>query len=285
MQRRASKMRMKRGRTARLELVPLVLGALALASCAQPASGLECCGRTSSALGGTQDEVGPVTCHVLSPSFGRSPLALVAVDLDGGVVTEVAHWNAPDDTLFLVEGMTYDGKQLVAAAYDGSGFSWYGLDPKHGRVLFVGASESTLESAAWTGSDWLAPLPQWGGFGRYPTLEALVAGKPRCQVPGMDESRFTVSGGLIYGTSSSGEVVSIRNLGTGALVRTLNIAPERSSVRGLSVAGGAVHVLWGPVDSTPTLTSFDLLTGAPLSRWSIPGALSSGLFCSTRPLY
>lgn len=279
----ASKKRTKRGR---LALMPLLVGALALASCAKSAPGLEWCGATPSQPGGgTQDDVGPVTCHVLSPSFGRSPLALVAVDLTSGGLTEVAHWNAPGDSIFLVDGMTYDGKQLVAAAYDGSGFSWFGLDPKHGRVLFLGASETRLESAAWTGSDWLAPLPEWGGMGRYPSLEALVDGKPRCQIPGVGETRFTVSGGLFYGTSSSGEAVSIRELGTGALVRTQSITPERTSVRGLSVAGGAVHVLWGPENSAPTLTSFDLHTGAPLGRWSIPGALSSGLFCSTRALY
>lgn len=229
------------------------------------------------------EEVGPVTCYALSPELGGSGPALVAVDLSSGMVKEVASWDNLGRALFLLEGMGYDGRALLAPLYEGDGFSWYLLDPSTRTALFIGVTEYMV-GATWTGSAWLAK-DIMGGLGRYDSLDALVSGQPTCFLEDGSDSRFAAAGGRLYSSSSSAKVVSVRNLDTGGLLRVVDIEEDdTNSVRGLSVAGGAIHVLRGPGRVTPEITSFDLTTGKLVGRRSVPDRMTSGLFCTTQSL-
>lgn len=247
-------------------------------ACAAPGA---CGPGTTDSTGGD----GAVTCYYLEPR--DSTVALLAVDLTSNAQREVTRWSGGPGSSFHTSALAYDGRTFVTPGYDGNGFSWYALDPSVREIRDLGGA-GYASGVAWTGSDWLAPDTDDGlTLGRFSSLEALSGSSASCTTPGGQFTRFAVAGNRIYGAWHSTDHVDVHELTTGTLVRSIPLEGWGDNwVMGISVAGGALHVIgaWNGASST-TIASFNLESGARRSQVTLTDSvMPSGLYCTTRPL-
>ena len=239
---------------------------------------------------GALGDAGPVTCYLIDSTSDGSvaTTALMAVDLSSGDAHEVLRLSLPQETRAPSTDrvLAFDGTRFLTTTESAGGVSWY-LDPSDGGVSEASRGADFWAAkpggAAWTGTDWLgryASTSGVGGLGRFPTPEAMARQSPSHPVTRADYERFTAADGLLYGVRAG--ALEIRELCTGALLRTVPWGPPSGWASALSVAGGTLHALGG-VGESRSIVSMELDAGTELSRIDVRGN-TSGLFCTTRPL-
>jgi len=182
----------------------------------------------------------PTRCWTVTSAGGE--LVVLRISTQTGRWEEYGRYEAGLGTVFNTGGLARKGDAFVMAADTGKGLAWLKLDMSTGKLT---RGRGGLRGWISANANFFVTLGTLN-MALYPTFAALDAGHAFAVV-GLEAplaaSRLGLYGDEAYTAWHSTDRVEVFDLESGAHLRTVRLEDYDTWVQGISIAGGALHLM------------------------------------------